>query len=54
MGLGVEHTQAIQSGQFAVVRAFVEAHPEELNPVRSRIKHCWKEKEEEEEERNSP
>ena len=59
MDLKRKHFEAIQSGQLAVVRAFVKAHPERLNQVRSGIK--WGRKgrkrrreEEEEKERNSP
>ena len=55
-----EHCMAIRVGQLEDVRAFVGAHPERLNQVRSRIRQrrtrMGKEKEEEEEEkeRNSP
>ena len=50
------HWEAITSCQLAAVRAYIEAHPEMLNEVRSGIRRREEEKEEEEEEkeRNSP
>ena len=47
-----QHREAICSGKLAKVKAFVEAHPERLNEVRSRNKGLLASKEEKE--KNSP
>jgi hypothetical protein len=53
MGLREEHWAAMDSAQLATVQAFVRAHPEMLNEVRSGSRREEGE-EEEEKEKNSP